>query len=119
MSGRVWTCRRVTKGVKCGTVNPRVRRKCQTCGKPRPAVRKPAHMSALADPYDVWVERYGNVCGICGKAPSARRRLDRDHDHATGAARGVLCSRCNRYLPYFATSAWLRAAADYLERSAA
>jgi hypothetical protein len=72
-------------------------------------------MAALADPYELWVKRFGSHCGICGRAPTVRRRLDRDHDHRTGVPRGLLCARCNRALPAWVTAAWLRAAATYLD----
>jgi hypothetical protein len=92
-----------------------VKQKCVRCGASRPAPRKPAHTAALNDPYDEWVRRYGERCGICGAEPKTRR-LDRDHDHRTGRARGLLCPLCNRMLNN-RTAAWLRAAADYLDRA--
>lgn len=74
-------------------------------------------MAALGEhAYEWWVEKYGPVCGICGRKPTAKRRLDRDHDHATGAPRGLLCARDNRALPSWVTPEWLRKAADYLEK---
>lgn len=117
MAARYWTCQRHAGGVKCGRRNPKVKRLCMSCGKPRPATRKPAHMAVLADAYDLWVARFGAACGICGRLPTARRRLDRDHDHRTGKARGLLCARCNRALPTWVTATWLRAAANYLDRA--
>lgn len=105
---RVWTC-------KCGLKHARIKQKC-SCGKARP-VRKTNAQKALVEPYEWWTERFGTVCNICGRAPSARRRLDRDHSHGSLRARGLLCARCNRALPHFVTPEWLRAAADYLERS--
>jgi hypothetical protein len=108
---RIWTC-------KCGQRSPRIKQKCPSCGKPRPK-RKTAAQRALVDPYEVWEQRYGATCGICGREASERRRLDRDHDHRTGLPRGLLCARCNRALPNWVTSDWLRAAAAYLERTPA
>lgn len=75
----------------------------------------PGHKQILEVPYETWVEAYGEQCGICG-AERKRRRLDRDHDHATGEARGLLCVRCNRALPRWMDAGWLRLAADYLAR---
>jgi hypothetical protein len=67
--------------------------------------------------YEAWVETFGEVCGICLIEPSADRRLDRDHDHRTGAARGLLCHRCNRTLGTQIDAAWLRRALAYVERA--
>jgi hypothetical protein len=57
----------------------------------------------------------GEFCGICGRLPSERRRLDRDHDHITGRARGLLCHRCNRHMKAWVTCDWLLKAASYLK----
>jgi hypothetical protein len=35
------------------------------------------------------------VCAICGRAPKAGKHLHVDHDHDTGAVRGLLCFSCN------------------------
>lgn len=107
---RVWTCR------KCRTTWPRTKQLC-ACGGRRPAARKPKHTRALDDPYEIWVARFGGFCGICGAEPTAKRRLDRDHCHDTGEARGLLCHRCNRALPSWVTEEWLAAALAYLRRS--
>jgi hypothetical protein len=70
-------------------------------------------------PYEEWVALFGEVCGICDRPPSATRRLDRDHEHkGRGKARGLLCWKCNNALPNWVDPAWLRAAAEYLERTA-
>lgn len=106
---RVWTCR------KCKVQNPRIKQKCP-CGAKRPT-RKTNAQKALADDYVSWVEQFGELCGICGRAPSERRRLDRDHDHKTGGKRGLLCARCNRALPTWVGVDWLLAAAAYLRRA--
>lgn len=76
-------------------------------------------MSALEMSYEQFVElNGGETCGICGRGPSTRRKLDRDHAHTVPpVARGLLCNRCNRALPSWVTVEWLRAAAAYLERT--
>lgn len=64
--------------------------------------------------YDEYASLRGERCWICASTPKTRR-LHLDHDHATMTFRGLLCFRCNNGLPYWATSEWLRAAADYLD----
>lgn len=114
---KVWTCQRMRMGSKCGHRNPSRKRNCQSCGKPRPPRREPAHRKVLVEmPYEQWVERFGDRCNICG-AEAKTRRLHRDHDHRTGQARGVLCFRCNAALRSYMTAEWLASAAAYLERS--
>lgn len=118
MAERTWTCQRISRGVKCGTKNPRRKKLCARCGKARPARKVVGHKAILGEmPYEEWVELFGERCGICGRAPTARRRLDRDHDHKSGEARGLLCARCNRALPSWVTVEWLRKAIIYLCRT--
>lgn len=114
--GRTWRCNRTTGGQKCGHDNPVRAKLCRACGKPRPAKRRPKHMTALDLPYETYVAiNGGDHCFICGRAPSPTRRLDRDHDHATGTPRGLLCPTHNRVLWRGATAQELRKAAYYLE----
>lgn len=41
----------------------------------------------------------GGTCAICLRAKgTGRRKLAVDHDHTTGAVRGLLCSTCNQML---------------------
>ena len=57
------------------------------------------------------------VCEVCG-SPSIRQnqQLHIDHDHATGAIRGVLCGGCNQALGFAKDNpATLRSLAEYLE----
>lgn len=77
---------------------------------------KPAHQLVLETPYELWEQRFGTRCGICGRPQGPKRRLDRDHDHKTGMPRGLLCHRCNRALPTWVTIEWLSAAIAYLQR---
>src|SRR5262245_51563404 len=105
---RYWTCR------KCGLRWGRTKQRCD-CGRARPKARTAAHRAILTEmPYEDWVARYGACCGVCGTVPNGRR-LDRDHDHATGRPRGLLCHRCNRALPSWVTTEWLERARGYLQ----
>jgi hypothetical protein len=66
-----------------------------------------------------WFDAQGGGCGICGGPKQPTQALSVDHDHATGFIRGLLCYRCNYVITRERmTPPLLRAAADYLERSA-
>jgi hypothetical protein len=66
---------------------------------PRPAARERAR--SLKRLYGISVEEYDRLfaeqdgrCAICSRTnPSGS--LDVDHNHKTGAIRGLLCRRCN------------------------
>jgi len=47
--------------------------------------------------YENKLKEQDNRCAICGCYPDSisRKRLDVDHCHTTGVARGILCNRCN------------------------
>lgn len=57
------------------------------------------------------------VCAICHRPPSPTRCLDIDHNHKTGAIRGLLCHLCNRGLAFFREAMDLLRANDYLQRT--
>jgi hypothetical protein len=73
--------------------------------------------------YEAMLISQNGVCAICrqhetAKLRGATRRMSVDHDHATGAVRGLLCTNCNQALGKFKdNTATMRAAADYVERA--
>ncbi len=72
--------------------------------------------------HEVLLASQDGRCAICGSAewpaPVKGGRPHVDHDHATGAIRGLLCGHCNNGLGNFGDDPpRLRSAADYLERA--
>ena len=51
--------------------------------------------------YDTILSEQGGGCAICGRKPRPDISLHIDHDHETGAVRGILCFRCNNGLGDF------------------
>jgi hypothetical protein len=53
------------------------------------------------------------LCDVCLKKPHV------DHDHKTGAVRGLLCTKCNTWLGFFEkqTEVWILKAKHYLLKS--
>ena len=63
--------------------------------------------------YETMLVEQGHACAICRRAQE--RALDVDHDHTTGAVRGLLCTSCNRMLGHSGDAAeTLEAGAAYL-----
>jgi hypothetical protein len=71
----------------------------------------------LAD-YDRMLAAQGGGCACCGSTVNkSGRRLGVDHDHGTGAVRGILCHYCNAGIGHFGDdTARLRLAIAYLEK---
>lgn len=67
--------------------------------------------------YDELLTLQGGRCAICRAQPKSKR-LAVDHDHKTGAVRGLLCSRCNHDLMGAAwdSEAMARALLGYVQR---
>jgi hypothetical protein len=64
--------------------------------------------------WEALFKRQGGGCAICG---GAGRKLCVDHNHATGAVRGLLCDQCNHGLGNFRDDETrLRLAIAYLVR---
>ncbi len=83
--------------------------RCKTCdaikGSRRPR-RSGAGIVMGMHTYESLMEKQGHRCAICGSSnPSGidprRTRFSIDHDHSTGAVRGLLCINCNRALGLF------------------
>lgn len=71
------------------------------------------------DQYQAMIVGQGGVCAICAGAELVQKNLSVDHDHVTGGVRGLLCGKCNSGLGFFRDNqAFLRSAADYLDRFA-
>lgn len=64
-------------------------------------VRLREHGITRAD-YDAFLDDQGNACAICRQSFTSVPRID--HDHATGAVRGLLCHSCNVALGHFRDS---------------
>ena len=79
--------------------------------------RKPraAQLGVTPDEYARMLAAQDGHCALCPNTPKTRR-LSVDHDHKTGAVRGLLCYRCNRALPVYVDAAWLARAAEYVAR---
>lgn len=66
--------------------------------------------------YEMLLEASDYACWICDRPErTTGRRLAVDHDHLTGAVRGLLCTSCNIRLGSARDPEWLRRAAEYLE----
>jgi hypothetical protein len=63
--------------------------------------------------YEQMLAHQGGVCYLCSNPPKTKR-LSVDHDHKTGAVRGLLCYRCNLRLGREREPGWFLRTAEYL-----
>lgn len=66
---------------------------------PGPMARRAARLrfryGLSLEEYDLMEQAQGGTCLICCSPPASGERLVVDHDHATSAVRGLLCTSCN------------------------
>ena len=74
------------------------------------STRLKAKYSLTLAEYEYCLQKQGGTCLICGDTPKGKP-LFVDHDHKTGAVRGLLCAACNHGLGRF------KAYADVLQRA--
>lgn len=76
-----------------------------------------AQFGITIDQYDAMLAEQDGLCAICGLKCTSGRQLAVDHDHKTGAVRGLLCGNCNRALGHLQDDLRnARAAVAYLEK---
>ena len=85
----------------------------ETKRKRRRKPRRAAELGVTDEEYQRMLAAQAGGCAICGNPPKTKR-LHVDHNHRTGRVRGLLCFRCNRGLPTYATSDWLERARVYV-----
>lgn len=84
-----------------GLLEPHYQKGCATgCKKGSYANRRVRNLRYCfgidAQDYDLMATKQNNCCAICGKSQTDEGRpLCVDHDHLTGAIRGLLCQKCN------------------------
>lgn len=103
-------------------INPKTRnRQCRACGAERSRDTFRERLYGLSrDDYTVLLERQGGRCALCREPETGELALAADHDHATGAIRGLLCSRYNNGLGSFRDDPeLLRSAVAYLSAAPA
>ncbi len=87
----------------------------------RPRLTGSTRAQYLWRTYRMTIDEYNAMaakgCHICGEMPTARRRLFVDHEHESGAVRGLLCAEDNRLLGAAGDSPdILKAAIAYLRK---
>lgn len=71
------------------------------------------------DEYLARLDQQSGTCAICREVCSTGKNLAVDHDHSTGAVRGLLCARCNTGIGNLRDRPdLLRQAVEYLEGAA-
>ena len=87
-----------------------------TSGRSRASHLKRKYGITLDD-YEAMLVAQGGGCAICGAPEPDGQSLHVDHDHDTGAVRGLLCFTCNAGIGMFDHDIdLLSAAVDYLRR---
>jgi hypothetical protein len=78
-------------------------------------VRRAKRYGLTVEEYWLMKQRCADRCEACGERHD-RTSLYIDHDHATGAVRGLICNRCNTTLGRFGDNPeQLRRLAAYIE----
>lgn len=102
---------RTGRAVTCGAAE------CKRRGSRDVRIRRVYGIDSVT--FDRLFEDQGKACAICLRTDeSSSVTWSIDHCHASGAVRGILCTRCNTGIGQMGDDpARLRAAADYIEQA--
>lgn len=100
--GFIWTNGKKTRPRRAEDPGPR----CRTHWRAEKLRRKGAtHEKRVQETYGLEAGEYARLyefqdgrCALCRRATGASKRLAVDHDHATGAVRGLCCGVCNKWI---------------------
>lgn len=110
----LYAVRRISGLCKCGSETFGKRAKCERCIRINSASQSARMPATVRDAF--WYSQ-GGRCACCDSALEDRYAAYADHNHISGAWRGLLCNRCNTTVGYVEYRPWLIDAADaYLDR---
>lgn len=116
--GLQWQCKPCRKVIDCRPekrAQDRARYHRNTDGYRNQSYKR--HYGITLADYNALLKKQNGACAICKKATGFKRKLAVDHDHQTGAIRGLLCGKCNPMIGYANDDqALLTAAIKYLRR---
>lgn len=107
-----WQCRRCNETKPVTEFNKNKSHRTGHDNYCRSCCKKYTRMQWLRSKYKITVPEYealllkqNGVCAGCKKSETAKHmgknpKLSVDHDHVTGAVRGLLCYSCNHYVGY-------------------
>jgi hypothetical protein len=89
---------------------------CKQCQTDKKRIHNMVQMTGVTPEERLkMIEAVGGRCAICGEA---KEKMRVDHDHKTGAIRGILCNDCNLALGGFGDDpSLLSSALNYLTNS--
>lgn len=97
------------------TTQPTARRRDKLRERKRAQARKYFYGVTHDDVMRMLAEQ-GGRCATCPAVLTGDRHTDVDHDHATGAVRGLLCRRCNIRMSAVEDAEFMAAARAYLAK---
>ena len=91
-------------------------RACKPCrAKQHESIRRKNVYGVSDEWYEKQLEMQGSECMVCGGETYRNKSLVIDHNHDTGAARGLLCGSCNSMIGFAQENpSILKAGMDYL-----
>jgi hypothetical protein len=84
----------------------------------RPARQRERKYGITSDAFERLLDSQGGRCAVCGGTGWGKKGPHLDHDHRTGAVRGIVCLSCNFAMGWIREDAQVaKNMAAYLDRN--